>query len=152
MSHDHHPIVPPLARAGRLSLTRDELVAWGEAFGRAARAPLLVALRGELGAGKTTLAQAICRGLGVTDEVTSPTYAIANTYVGRNGPVYHLDLYRLNDERDLTNVGWDDILDAGGIVLVEWPDRAGDRLPPEHVPIDLEYVEGDESRRLLLAG
>jgi tRNA threonylcarbamoyladenosine biosynthesis protein TsaE len=152
MSHDHHPIVPPLARSGRLAVTLDELVAWGEAFGRAVRPPLVVALRGELGAGKTTLAQAICRGLGVTDEVTSPTYAIAHAYVGRRGPVYHLDLYRLNDERELTNVGWDDILDSGAVVLVEWPDRAGDRLPPDHVPIDLEYVDGDESRRLLLAG
>jgi tRNA threonylcarbamoyladenosine biosynthesis protein TsaE len=152
MTPDRHPIVPALARSGRLNVSREELVAWGEAFGRAVRAPLVVALRGELGAGKTTLAQAICRGLGVTDDVTSPTYAIAHAYVGRSGPVYHLDLYRLNDERDLTNVGWDDILDAGGVVLVEWPDRAGDRLPPDHVPIDLEYVDGDESRRLLLAG
>jgi tRNA threonylcarbamoyladenosine biosynthesis protein TsaE len=149
---DRRPVVPARARSGRLALTRDELVAWGEAFGRAARAPLVVTLRGELGAGKTTLAQAICRGLGVLEPVTSPTYAIVHAYAGRHGPVHHLDLYRLNDERELTNVGWDDILDAGGVVLVEWPERAGSRLPHDHVPIDLEYVEGDDGRRLLLAG
>ena len=147
-----HRLVPPLAPRGRITLTREELERWGEAFGRAARAPLVVTLAGDLGAGKTTLAQAICRGLGVVEPVTSPTYAIVHAYAGRRGPVHHLDLYRLKDERELTNVGWDDILDAGGVVLVEWPERAGSRLPHDHVPIDLEYVDGDDDRRLLLAG
>ena len=67
-------------------------------------------------------------------------------------PVYHLDLYRLEREEDLTNVGWDDIIAAPALVLIEWPERAGARLPPGHVPIDLEHVPGDPARRLLLAG
>lgn len=146
------PPIPPLAGRGRAALTRDELVAWGERFGRAVRAPLVVAISGDLGAGKTTLVQAICRGYGVTAEVTSPTYAIVHEYVAPAGPVYHLDLYRLEGERELTNVGWDDLVGAHALVLVEWAERAGSRLPPAHVPVDLEYVPGDDGRRLLLAG
>ena len=146
------PPIPSRADRGRLALTRDELVAWGERFGRAARAPLVVAISGDLGAGKTTLVQAICRGYGVTAEVTSPTYAIVHQYAAAKGPVYHLDLYRLDDPGELTNVGWDDVVGAHALVLVEWAERAGSRLPPGHVPVDLEYVSGDDGRRLLLAG
>ena len=147
----HPPRVPELAPRSRLALTRDELVAWGEALGRAARAPLVVTLSGDLGAGKTTLAQAICRGFGVEEEVTSPTYALVHEYRAPRGTVYHLDLYRLEREDELTNLGWDEIVTADALVLIEWPERAGGRLPPGHVPIDLEHGE-DETRRLLLAG
>jgi tRNA threonylcarbamoyladenosine biosynthesis protein TsaE len=149
----NHPPIPPLAPRGRISLTRDELVAWGESMGRAAQPPLLVTLSGDLGAGKTTLAQAICRGFGVTESVTSPTYALVHQYRSPRSVVYHLDLFRLSGEADLTNLGWDDIVaDPHALVLVEWPDRAGSRLPPDHVPIDLEHVPGDAARRILLAG
>ena len=146
------PAVPALAARGRLAVTLEELVAWGERFGRAAQAPLVVALAGDLGAGKTTLAQAICRGYGVTEPVTSPTYAIVHEYRAPASPVYHLDLYRLDRPDDLTNVAWDEIVSARALVLVEWPERAGGRLPADVVPIDLEPVPGDPGRRLLLAG
>jgi Predicted ATPase or kinase len=66
--------------------------------------------------------------------------------------VYHIDLYRLDSPEQLTNLGWDDIISSGSLIIVEWPDRAGDRLPPDHVPIDLEYSPGDDSHRILLAG
>lgn len=148
----HHHIVPALATRGRIALTRDELIAWGERLGRATQPPLLFAISGDLGAGKTTLVQAMCRGMGVRDEVTSPTYALVHEYAGAHFPVYHLDLYRLSSPRDLTNLGWDDIISAHAIVLVEWPDRAGDRLPPDAVPIELEHDPADPARRLLLAG
>ena len=152
MTAHHPPPIPPLAPLGRLSLTREELVAWGERFGRAARAPLVVAISGDLGAGKTTLVQAICRGYGVRGEVTSPTFAIVHQYEAPTSPVYHVDLYRLENERELTNVGWDDIVASHALVLVEWAERAGGRLPAAHVPIVLEHLPGDGARRLLLAG
>lgn len=129
------------------------MIAWGEAFGRAVRPPLLVALSGDLGAGKTTLVQAICRGYGVTEPITSPTYALVHEYHAARSRVFHLDLYRLEHEHELTNIGWDDIVaDPHALVLVEWPERAGSRLPAAHVPIDLEHLDGDDDRRLLLAG
>lgn len=148
----HQHIIPTLAEHSQIALTRDELVAWGEQVGRAAQPPLLFAIAGELGAGKTTLVQAICRGAGVRDDVTSPTYALVHQYTGAQGPVYHLDLYRLESPRDLTNISWDDIISTHALVLVEWPDRAGDRLPPDAVPIELDYDPADPDRRLLLAG
>ncbi len=148
----HGPVVPPLAPRGRLALTLPQLEEWGRAFGHAARAPLWVAISGDLGAGKTTLVRAICRGYGVTTEVTSPTYALVHQYDAERSPVYHLDLYRLEREDELTNIGWYDLLGARALVLVEWPMRAAGMLPPEHVPIDLEHLAGDPDRRLLLAG
>lgn len=148
-----HPRVPSLAPRSRIALTREELVQWGESFGRAARPPLVVTLSGDLGAGKTTLVQAICRGYGVEEDVTSPTYALVHQYASPRSTVYHLDLYRLEGESALTNIGWDEIVDDGhALVLVEWPDRAGGHLPTDHVPIDLEHLPGDPDRRVLLAG
>lgn len=147
-----HHLVPPLAPKGRLALTEPELVEWGERFGRALRPPLVVALAGDLGAGKTTLVRAICRGAGVRGDVTSPTFALVNRYEGASFPVYHLDLYRLASPDELTNLGWDDIVADHALVLVEWPERAGVRLPDDAVPIGLEHLEGDETRRVLMAG
>ena len=148
--HTPHP-VPPLAGRGGLALTETELVGWGERFGRAAQPPLVVTLAGDLGAGKTTLAQAICRGYGVREPVTSPTFALVHQYAAPRSTVFHLDLYRLSGPEQLTNIAWDEIVSAHALVLVEWPERAGDRLP-EHVPLDLEHLPADETRRVLLAG
>jgi tRNA threonylcarbamoyladenosine biosynthesis protein TsaE len=152
MSEQHHHIVPPLAPSGRLAMTREELVAWGEHFGEAARPPLIVAISGDLGAGKTTLVQAICRGAGVREPVTSPTFALVHQYQGAHSPVYHLDLYRLERPEELTNVGWDDIAVSHALILVEWPEHGGDRIPRDAVPIELEHDPADPDRRLLLAG
>lgn len=149
---EHHHIVPDRATRGHLAVTRDELIAWGERFGKSAHARLVVAISGELGAGKTTLVQAICRGAGVTTEVTSPTYALVHEYEGDRFPIYHLDLYRLDKPEDLTNLGWDDMLRAHALILVEWPERGGARIPADAVPIDLELDPDDQERRLLLAG
>jgi len=151
MDAEHH-VVPALAPRGHLVMRESELVAWGERFGAEAHAPLVVTLTGELGTGKTTLAQAICRGYGVEAPVTSPTYALIHEYASPRSPVYHIDLYRLSSPDDLTQLGWDDLLLERALVIVEWPERAGARLPAEHVPITLDYDPDDESARILLAG
>ena len=149
-----HSLPSAPADSGRVgtrvqSLTRQGLVAWGEAFGRSARAPLVVAVSGDLGAGKTTLIQAICRGYGVAGDVTSPTFALVHEYGSPSGPVYHLDLYRLSNPTELTNIGWDDMISANAVVLIEWPERAGARLPDTATRISLAHVAGDPLRRLL---
>jgi len=148
----HSPPVPPLAARGHLAVTEAELTAWGERFGKAARPPLVVALSGELGAGKTTLARAICRGYGVPDDVTSPTFTLVHELRGSRSTVFHLDLYRLRGPDELQNLGWDEIISAEALVLIEWPERAGELLPPNHVPIHLQHLPGDPNRRLLYAG
>jgi len=148
----HVPIIPSLAAHGHLALTEAELIAWGERFGRVANAPLVVTVSGELGAGKTTIVQAICRGYGVREEVTSPTFALVHRYAAPRAPVYHLDLYRLEGPEELINIGWDEIVSDEALVLIEWPERAGDRVPQLHVPISLQHLPEDPSRRLLYAG
>ena len=107
-------------------------------------------LEGDLGSGKTTLAQAICRGVGIVEDVTSPTFSLVNEYQIGETRLYHLDLYRLHGPGDLTNVGWDDIINSGGIVLIEWPERAGSLLPDESIRIRLEHIPGDDTRRQLI--
>ena len=145
-------VLPPRASEGRLALTERELCDWGERLGRQVRPPLVITLTGELGAGKTTLARAICAGYGVTDDVTSPTFAIVHEYAAPKTPVYHVDLYRLDGARDLQNIAWDDIVSSEALVIVEWPERAGDLLPADHVPIELRHAEKDADRRVLYAG
>src|SRR6185437_3191738 len=126
-------LTQPLAGHGHLACTEPALVAWGEQFGRAALPPLVVTITGDLGAGKTTLTRAICRGYGVTEDVTSPTFALVHQYAAGKSPVYHLDLYRLKSPAELTNLGWDEI-------------------PGVHVPTRLQHLPDDPTRRLLYAG
>ncbi len=151
-AHGHEPLVPERAEQGALAMTEEELRAWGRKFGRAARAPLLISITGELGAGKTTLVQAICEGYGVREEVTSPTFALVHEYAGRLSQVMHLDLYRLDRPDQLDELGWDELLHARAVVLVEWPERAADRLPAGHVTLSLQHLPHDPARRLLYAG
>ena len=148
----HRHVVPPLASKGHLNLTESEMMQWGRELGETIVPPLVVSLTGDLGAGKTTLAQAICAGYGVEEAVTSPTYSLVHRYEAARSPVYHVDLYRLDNELQLTNIGWDDLLSERALVIVEWPERAGDRMPAGHLHIDLGHLREDESRRVLLAG
>lgn len=134
------------------AVTLSELKQWGEELGRRLPHGSIVTLQGELGTGKTTLVQAICRGVGISEDVTSPTFALVNEYQGESATVYHLDLYRLHDPGDLTNLGWDDIVNSGDIVLIEWPERAGNRLPEDAVRLRLDYVPDDDDRRQLTVG
>ena len=148
----HGPLIPPLAERGALAMSESELREWGRKFGRSAHAPLVVTISGELGAGKTTLVQAICAGYGVTDEVTSPTFALVHEYRAPRSPVHHLDLYRLDRPDQLDEIAWDELVSARAVVLIEWPERAGDRVPAGHVSLTLQHLPDDPDRRLLYAG
>lgn len=150
--HAHPPLIPPRAEQGALAMTEAELRDWGSRFGRSARPPLLVAITGELGAGKTTLVQAICAGYGVTEDVTSPTFALVHEYRAPRSSVHHLDLYRLDRPDHLDALAWDEIVGGPGLVLVEWPERAGDRLGAGLVTLSLQHLPDDPDRRLLYAG
>jgi len=105
-----------------------------------------VALWGDLGAGKTTLARAILRALGVTDDVPSPTFTLVQNY--ETSPrIAHFDLYRLKSAREMEELGFADAL-ADGAVLVEWPERAPEALPPEALHVRLKQENGARSARL----
>jgi tRNA threonylcarbamoyladenosine biosynthesis protein TsaE len=150
--HARHHVIPPRAASGKVAVTEPELRSWGERLGRAVTPPLAIAISGELGAGKTTLAQAICRGAGVRELVTSPTFALVQRYEGARFPVYHIDLYRLESSRDLVNLGWDDVLRDEALVIIEWPERAEGHLPDKSLQLEIEHHPTDPHRRLLLAG
>ncbi len=151
-THEHPPLVPPLADHGALAMSEEALREWGRKFGRAAHAPLVITITGELGAGKTTLVQAICEGYGVASEVTSPTFALVHEYEALRSSVQHIDLYRLDSPAQLDALGWDEIVFGNDLVLIEWPERAGDRIPPGHVTLSLQHLPDDPDRRLLYAG
>jgi len=122
----------------------------GEAFGRILEAGDVVALWGELGAGKTFLAGSIARGLRIprTIPVTSPTFTLINEYHGRLH-LYHLDLYRLGDPSEVETLPWREVLYGTGVAVIEWPERLGDLIPPERWDIVIEIL-GDEARRFTI--
>ena len=111
----------------------------------------MIALWGELGTGKTVLTRGIAVGLGIAPaEVTSPTFVILHEHDGGRLPLFHLDLYRLSGN-DLQTTGWEDAIEGEGVTVIEWPDRAGDRLPADRLDVRLEHAGGDERRLRLSA-
>ncbi len=121
----------------------------GEELGGLALPGDVVLLSGDLGAGKTHLTKGIARGLGVTEEITSPTFNLVLVHEGRM-PLYHVDLYRLDRADQLEDIGYFDALEGGGIAVVEWGDRFADARPADVVEVRLE-IEGDEARVLRVA-
>lgn len=107
----------------------------------------VVLLAGELGAGKTAFAQGFGRALGVTDQITSPTFTLARHYEGRV-PLHHLDVYRLERISELADLGVSELLDSGGVLLIEWGDAIAPVLGNDYLEIRLTYGEADDDRAL----
>lgn len=110
----------------------------------------IFAFFGEIGAGKTTFIQALCRRLGVRDEVTSPTFALVNEYESDAGRIFHLDLYRLTDLEEALAIGIEELLDSGAYCLIEWPELIEALLPEDSVRINIEIVENSTRKILFL--
>jgi tRNA threonylcarbamoyladenosine biosynthesis protein TsaE len=119
-------------------------LALGARLGRALAPGLSVWLRGDLGAGKTTLARGVLRQLGYIGKVKSPTYTLVELYAISRFNLYHFDLYRFADPDEWHEAGFRDYFNAASVCLVEWPERAGGHLPPPDLRIDLEIL--DEGR------
>jgi tRNA threonylcarbamoyladenosine biosynthesis protein TsaE len=126
-----------------------ETVELGRRIGAVLVANDVIALTGNLGAGKTTLIQGIARGLGVKDYVTSPTFIIINEYQGRL-PFYHVDLYRLDDVQLIEELGIEEYFRQGGICVIEWAEKLGGLMPPnaERITID---IRSENERELHLS-
>lgn len=129
------------------SLSAEQTQGLGELLGRLLAAPAVVLLNGELGAGKTCLVQGLARGLGVGPEepVTSPSFTLLNVYAGRC-PLYHFDLYRLSQEEDLLDLGFDEYLQADGVTVVEWAERIAG-LPAGDLMLRLSHA-GEDRRQI----
>ena len=129
--------------------------ATGSALGKALcatrGAALVVTVQGELGAGKTTLVGGLLNALGVPGPIRSPTYTLIEPYETDTVHIYHLDLYRLTDAREVEALGLRDLLDSDAALLIEWPERGAGMLPPVDLHIAIEYPEsGAAGRRLAL--
>ena len=109
----------------------------------------VIALYGDLGAGKTTMIKGVAAGLGVRDVVKSPSFVIVTEYAGRL-PIYHVDLYRLNENSDFESIGLDSYLEGDGVCLIEWAERAEKALPDRAIRVRMS-VEGS-GRRIEITG
>lgn len=116
-------------------------LALGAALAPALQPGLVVTLRGELGAGKTTLVRGLLRALGYAGRVKSPTYTLVELYTVSSLDLYHFDFYRFHDPSEWTHAGFRDMFNGRGICLIEWPERAEGQLPPADLDIALEVTE-----------
>lgn len=108
----------------------------------------IVALVGDLGTGKTRWVQGVCRGLAITEPVVSPTFTLVHEYQGRL-PIYHIDLYRLENLAEIETIGLDDYLFGVGVTLIEWADRIRDQLPENHLTVELYHLEAAKRRMVI---
>lgn len=137
-------------RIGPVIVTERELAGWGELVGASVQPPLVMALRGELGAGKSVLARAVARGAGVTGPMPSPTFNLVLGYETPDGvEVYHLDLFRLHDASEIWELGWSEMGHGAQIVLIEWPERIEHLLPADRWDVSLSHVQGSPELRTL---
>ncbi|MGE0355948.1 MAG: tRNA (adenosine(37)-N6)-threonylcarbamoyltransferase complex ATPase subunit type 1 TsaE [Burkholderiales bacterium] len=126
----------------------DATLALGAALAPRLAPGMVIALRGELGAGKTTLVRGLLRALGYEGRVKSPTYALVELYTVSRLDLYHFDFYRFHDPTAWNDTGFRDIFDGRNVCLIEWPERAAGRLPPADLDIALEI--GEQGRRATL--
>ncbi|MFZ0638173.1 MAG: tRNA (adenosine(37)-N6)-threonylcarbamoyltransferase complex ATPase subunit type 1 TsaE [Candidatus Acidiferrales bacterium] len=133
--------------SGAVSRSTEETIARGKELASKMRAPLLVLLSGELGAGKTTLAKGIISGLGAAreEDITSPTFTLVHTFTGPV-KVYHVDLYRVSEVQEFDSLGLEDLFAEPAIVLIEWPERMRLRTDWPVMRIDLEHVSEEERK------
>lgn len=121
--------------------SEEEMLSAGEIFARDLNPGAVVALCGQLGAGKTHFSKGVVSGLGAEESVTSPTFSLVNEYRTGRLPVFHFDFYRLEEASELVAIGWDDYLEEDGVVIVEWADKFPELLPEETIWLDLSIRE-----------
>ncbi|ULQ59756.1 tRNA (adenosine(37)-N6)-threonylcarbamoyltransferase complex ATPase subunit type 1 TsaE [Brucepastera parasyntrophica] len=115
----------------------DETIAFGKKIGSQLEKGAVLALQGTLAAGKTTITKGIAAGLGIDENITSPTFTLISEYYGRL-PLYHMDVYRLDSGEDFVNLGTDEMLYGDGVCVIEWSEKVMDLLPPYSIIIKME--------------
>lgn len=128
-----------------LSASATDTEEFGARFAKTLKSGSVVVLKGEMGAGKTVFCKGVARGLGITDEILSPTYAYMNEYGGK---LFHFDCYRLKNGAQAEQLGLTDYFYAGGICLVEWAENIADVLPENVTAVEIEKTE-DGKRRII---
>ena len=131
-----------------MSHSPEQTLRFGARLGERLISGDLICLSGELGVGKTTFVIGLAQGWGALDQVTSTTFVIVNEYRRADGlRLWHLDCYRLSAGRDALALGFVDLLDAEGVMLIEWPERILEVLPSERLNLSLRWVPGSDSKR-----
>ena len=102
---------------------------------------------GDMGAGKTTLIKSLCACLGSTDVVTSPTFSIVNEYVSKTNKIYHFDFYRLKNQTEALDMGYEEYFYSGAYCFIEWPEKIPDMLPAQYVKVEINVLD-NSSRRI----
>jgi tRNA threonylcarbamoyladenosine biosynthesis protein TsaE len=98
---------------------------------------------GEMGAGKTTLIKVLCETLGVTEQATSPTFSIVNEYIGRDSRIFHFDFYRLKNQTEALDMGYEEYFYSGAYCFIEWPEKIPDLLPDHYTTIRIEVLDSN---------
>ena len=129
----------------------DETIALGERIGALLRGGEVIAYRGGLGAGKTTITRGISLGMGLGDEVTSPTFALVNEYTGGKLSLYHFDMYRITSAEDLETAGFYDFMNERSVIAAEWSENIADELPDDAIYIDIVRID-DDTREITITG
>lgn len=125
----------------------EETIALGERIGKMLHSGDVVVLKGDLGAGKTHFTKGLTEGLGGDPgQVSSPTFAIINEYETDNLPIYHFDCYRLEDPREILQIGWEEYLNEDGVCIVEWPEKIKDFIPEYAVEVSIIHVSESERK------
>jgi tRNA threonylcarbamoyladenosine biosynthesis protein TsaE len=131
----------------------EETIAFGRALAAELTPPLLILLRGDLGAGKTTLVKGIAEGFAAAsaEDVTSPTFTLVHEYRSTRATLYHIDLYRVDTDRELETLGLDDLMGPDSILLIEWGEKVARFVRERNVEIILERI-GEDDRRIQVTG
>ena len=124
-----------------------QTIALGEQIGKRIKGGEVIAYSGGLGVGKTTITRGISIGMGLGDEVTSPTFALVNEYAGKERSLCHFDMYRISGALDLETTGFYDYLDGNNVLAVEWSENIADELPDDCIKIHIERT--DDSTRVI---
>jgi tRNA threonylcarbamoyladenosine biosynthesis protein TsaE len=133
-------------------ITKSELetIKAGERFSMQLSHRDVVALFGELGAGKTCFIKGICKGLGVHEHVASPSFTIVNEYQGVGIKIFHFDFYRIKTISELQEIGFDEYMYDDGVCLIEWADRVKDLLPPKRFDINMKLGSSENLREITI--
>lgn len=131
-----------------ISHSEAETFEFAKSLSNKANAGELYALYGELGAGKTVFAKGFAKGLLIDEEITSPTFTILEEYFG-SLPLYHFDLYRIDNDAEFENLNFEDYWFGSGICIVEWPQKAGNRLPNNLIKVNIFYID-ETSRKITI--
>ena len=127
----------------------EETIELGKKIGSLLQKGDIIALQGNLAAGKTTITKGIARSLGVKDEITSPTFCLISEYEGRM-PLYHMDVYRLDGGDDFINLGVEDLIYGDGVSLIEWSEKIMDELPQNTIILRLETIGDTDGRDITI--